>query len=154
MHLGLARAAQAAFGVVADDVGNRPADTDQPVGVVEQFQVATVPGHQAQRLVDHADALADVLDGPLQQGAVELQHLGGFIGDAYHVLQLHVAAFDGRLDHGAGRGGAEHAGQQALGVLDPFAVGVLVGVEALALAIGEADEALARTLFADKARGQ
>ncbi|MNM82233.1 hypothetical protein D3C81_942580 [compost metagenome] len=98
--------------------------------------------------------MADVLDGALQQGAVELQHFRGFVGDAHHVLKLHVAAFDGRLDHGTGRGGAEHTGQQALGVLDPVAVGVLVGVEALALTVGKADETLSRAFFADKARRQ
>ncbi|MNP29307.1 hypothetical protein D3C76_1223260 [compost metagenome] len=90
----------------------------------------------------------------MQQRAVELQHLAGFVGNAYHVFQLHVAAFDGRLDHGAGRRGSEHPGQQAFGVLDPVAVGILVGVEALALAIGEADEALPGAFLADKTRGQ
>ncbi len=154
MDLRFAWAAQAAFGVVANDVGDRPANADQAVGVVEQFQVAPVPGHQVQVLVDHADALVDVLDGTLQQGAVELQHLAGFIGDAHHVLKLHVPAFDGRLDDSAGRGAAEHASEQALGVLDPVAVGVLVGIEAFALAIGKADEALPCTLFTDKTRGE
>ena len=107
-----------------------------------------------QVLVHHADALVDVLDGALQQGAVELQHLAGFVGDAHHVFKLHLSAFDGRLDHCAGRRGAKHTRQQPLGVLDPVAVGVLVGVEALALAIGETNEALSRPLFAHKARSQ
>ncbi|MCY1422346.1 hypothetical protein D9M71_380230 [compost metagenome] len=107
-----------------------------------------------QVLVDHADTLVDVFDGALQQGAVELQHLTGFVSDAHHVFQLHVAAFDGRFDHGAGRGGTEYPGQQAFGVLDPVAIGVLVRVEALALAVGKADEALPCALFPDKARGQ
>ena len=46
--LGIARPAQAAFGVVADDVGDGPADADQAFGIVEQLQVAAVPGDQAQ----------------------------------------------------------------------------------------------------------
>ncbi|MCY1517719.1 hypothetical protein D9M68_524160 [compost metagenome] len=155
-HMGFhfARPAEAALGVEADDVGDRPADADQAFGIVEQFQVAAVPGHQAQGLVDHADALGDVLDGALQQGAVELQHLGGFVGDAHHVFHLHLAAFDGRLHHGPRRGGAEHAGEQAFGVGDPVLVGVLRRVEADAQAIGEADEALLCAFFADKARSQ
>ncbi|MNZ58058.1 hypothetical protein D3C78_760570 [compost metagenome] len=155
-HMGFhfARPAEAALGVEADDVGDRPADADQAFGIVEQFQVAAVPGHQAQGLVDHADALGDVLDGALQQGAVELQHLGGFVGDAHHVFHLHLAAFDGGLHHGPRRRGAEHAGEQAFAVGDPVLVGVLFRVEVDPRAVGEADEALPRALFADEARGE
>ncbi|MNF73289.1 hypothetical protein D3C84_552860 [compost metagenome] len=90
----------------------------------------------------------------MQQGAVELQHLGGFVGDAHHVFHLHLAAFDGRLHHGPRGGGAEHAGEQALGVGDPVLVGVLLRVEADPRAVGETDEALPRALFADEARGE
>lgn len=154
MHVRIAGPAQAAIGVVADDVGDRPADVDQPVRVLEQLQVAVVPGHQAQRLVDHADALGDVLDRALQQGAVELQHLGGFVGDPHHVLHLHLAPFDGGLHHRPRRGRAEDPGEQALGVRDPLVVGGLVRGEALALAVGEADEALPRAFLADETRGE
>ncbi|MNF63056.1 hypothetical protein D3C84_447480 [compost metagenome] len=90
----------------------------------------------------------------MQQGAVELQHLAGFVDDAHHILDLHLAPFDGRLDHRTGRGGAEHAGEQAFGVGDPLAVGRQVGVEALPLAIGAALEALLRALLADEAAGE
>ena len=154
VQVGVAVAEQTALGVEADDVANRPADLDQALGVVEQLDVAVVPRHQLQGLVDHAEALADVLDGALQQGAVELQHLARLVGDSHHVLDLHLAAFNGRLDHGPGRGCPQHAGQQALGVDDPLGVGVLRGVEALALLEGEAGEALPRTVFANEARGQ
>ena len=74
MHFRLAGAAQPALGIVTDDVGNRPTHADQALWIVEQLQIAAVPGDQAQGLVDHADALGDVLNGALQQGAVELQH--------------------------------------------------------------------------------
>ena len=37
---------------------------------------------------------------------------------------------------------------------DPFAICVLIGVEAFALAVGEADKALAGAFFADKAGRQ
>ncbi|MNO53201.1 hypothetical protein D3C76_436390 [compost metagenome] len=67
---------------------------------------------------------------------------------------MHVTALDGRPDHGAGRGRAQYTGEQAFGVGDPFAVGVLVGIEALALAVGEANETLACAFFADEARRQ
>jgi len=46
MHFGFAGAAQAAFGIVTNDVGNRASYADQPVGIVEQFQIAAIPGHQ------------------------------------------------------------------------------------------------------------
>ncbi|MCY1397617.1 hypothetical protein D9M71_126270 [compost metagenome] len=154
VNFGFAGAAQAALGIVANDVGDRPTDTDQAVRVVEQLQVATVPGHQFQRLVDHADALGDVLDGALQQGAVELQHLRGFVGDAHDVFQLHLPAFNGGFYHRAGRRGTQHTGQQAFGMGDPFPVSVLARVEAFALAIGKADEALTGAFFADEARRQ
>ena len=74
VHFCFAGAAQAAFGVMANNVGNRAANADQPLRVVEQFQVAAVPGHESQGLVDHADALGDVFDCALEQGTVELQH--------------------------------------------------------------------------------
>ncbi len=154
VHFSFAGAAQTAFGVVANDVGNRPADADQAVGVVEQLQIPPVPRHQFQRLVDHADALGDVLDRALQQRAVELQHFRGFVSDSDYVLQLHFPTFDGGLYYGARRRSAEDTSQQAFGVGNPFAVGVLVGVEALALAVGEANEALSRAFFADKTRRQ
>ncbi|MNQ65020.1 hypothetical protein D3C85_794640 [compost metagenome] len=146
-----AGAAQAAFGIVANNVGNRPADADQAVRVVEEFEVATVPGHQLERLVDHADTLGDVLDSALQQCAVELQHFGGFVGNSHHVLELHFPAFDGGLYHGPGRRGPQYTGQQAFGVGDPFAIGVQVRIEALALAVSEADETLPCAFLADKA---
>ena len=74
VHFCLTGAAQAAFGVMANNVGNRAANADQPLRIVEQFQVAAVPGHEPQGLVDHADALGDVFDCALEQGTVELQH--------------------------------------------------------------------------------
>ena len=73
MHFGFAGSAQAALGIVADDVCYRSAHADQAFGVVEQLKVTAVPGHQPQGLIDHTDALGDVLNGALQQGAVELQ---------------------------------------------------------------------------------
>ena len=90
------------FGVEVDDFGNWLVDVDQFFGVFEQFQVVVILGHQVQVLVDHADVLSDVLDRVLQQGAVELQYLVGFVDDAYHVFDLYFAAFDGRFDHRAG----------------------------------------------------
>ncbi len=151
VNLCLARPAESALGVVTDDVGNRPANADQAFRVIEQLKVATIPGHQPQGLVDHADALGNVFDGPLQQRAVELQDFGGFVGDAYDVFQLHVATFDSSLDHRAGRRGAEHAGQQSLGMRDPFTVGIQAGVETLTLPLGEADETLPRAVLTDEA---
>ena len=99
VHLRFTGATQAALGVVSNDVCNGPADADQAVRVVEQFQVAPVPGHQLERLVHHADALGDVLNGTLQQSAVELQHFRGFVGDTDHVLQLHFPPFNRRFHH-------------------------------------------------------
>ncbi len=48
VHLGLriAVAKQAAVGIEADDVANRSANAHQAFGVIEQLQVAVVPGHQ------------------------------------------------------------------------------------------------------------
>ena len=154
MHFSFAGTAQASFGVITDDVGDRPANADQAFRVIEQFQITMIPGHQFQRLIDHADALGDVFNGPLQQRPVELQHLGGFVGDAHHVFELHFPAFDGGLDHCASRGRAEHTGQQALGVGYPLAVGVLVRAKALALTIGEANKTLPRALLTHEARRQ
>ena len=98
--------------------------------------------------------MGDVLDRALQQGAVELQHFRRFVGDPDYVLQLHFPTFDGGFYHGARRRSAKHTGQQALGVGDPFAIGVLVRVEAFALTVSETNKALSRAFFADKPRRQ
>ena len=111
MHFRFPGAAQAALCIVANDVGNRAADTDQSFGVVEQFQIAAIPGHQFERLIDYADALGDVLDCALQQCAVELQYFRRFVGDAYDVFELHFPAFNGRFYHCSGRRRAEYPGQ-------------------------------------------
>ena len=154
MHFRLAGTTQPALGVVANDVGDWPADADQTVRVVEQLQVTSVPGDKLQRLVDHADALGDVFNRALQQRAVELQDFRGFVSDSDDVLQLHFPAFDGGFYHRSRRRSAQDTGQQAFGMGDPFAVGVLVRVESLALAVGESNEALACTLLTDKPRRQ
>ena len=132
--LGVAGAVFAVVGVVAEDLVDGGADPDQVVREAEQLQVALVPHHQAQVLVHHADALVDVLDGGLEQGAVELQHLGGLVDDGDHVGDADAAPLQRRVDHDARRGGAEHRGQEALGELDHVDGGAGAVLQGLAAA--------------------
>ena len=65
MHFGFPGAAQAAFSIVTNDVGNRASYADQSVRVVEELQIATIPGHQLERLINHANPLGDVFNRAL-----------------------------------------------------------------------------------------
>ena len=107
----------AALSVVANQVGHRPTDEEHAVGIVEEFAVAPIPGHQTHLAIDHADALAHVLEGGLQQFAVEAQSLAGLVQHRDHLAQLQTAAAQHRGQHQPRRAGADGSGQQPLGEL-------------------------------------
>ncbi len=99
MLLRIAGTVLAVVGVVAEHLLHRRADADQVVGEAEDLQVALIPHHQVEVLVDHPDTLVDVLDGRLEQGAVELQHLGRLVDDRDNVGDADAAALERRVDH-------------------------------------------------------
>ncbi len=146
--------AQPAPGIVQNDVGNRTTDGNQPFRILEHFQITAIPGHQPQGFINHADPLTDVLDRALQQAPVELQHLGGFINDAHHIVKLHVAPFNRCLHHQPRRRSAQYAGQQALGQGNPAGVCSLAAMQAATLALGIMIEGRLGALLPNKTRGQ
>ena len=154
---GVARAVFAVVGVVAEDAIDGRADPDQVVREAEHVQVALVPHHQAHVLVDHADALVDVLDGRLQQGAVEFEHLRGFIDDGDDIRDADAATLQRRVDDDACRGGTEHRGQEAFGELDQVDGGACMQLQRLAAAArvvleGALDLLVAQEAFAQDAQ--
>ncbi|MNS94050.1 hypothetical protein D3C72_1282530 [compost metagenome] len=113
----------AAFGVQAIDGGDGQADVDEADGQIEHLDIAPVPGGQAQVLVHHADALVDVVQGGLQQVAVELDRLRGLVQHPHHVLGRAAPGGQGGGDDAAGRGGADGARQHPLGGAGQAGVG-------------------------------
>ena len=62
----------AAFAVIAQDIGKRGAFLDQIARQVQQFDIAFVPDHQVQVLIEQTDALTDIVKGCFQQGLFAL----------------------------------------------------------------------------------
>ncbi len=95
---------------------------------LEQRGVAAVPGHQLQLRIDHADALAHVLQGSLQQALVEAQYLGGFTDRAGNSVQRRCATIACRLHQQPRHACTDHGGQFALDGGHPVVVQHLPGV--------------------------
>ena len=74
--------------IVAHQLGHRHADVQQLRRIVEAFGIAPVPGHQPQLGIDHADALAHVLQRGLEHALVEAQRLRGLADDVGDGVQV------------------------------------------------------------------
>ena len=148
------RAHLAALGVPADQVDDRAADVEHAVGVVEQLLVTAVPRHQPHPAVDHADALADVVERGGQHLAVEAQFLVGLVEQRDHLAQLHARAAQRAGQGQPRRGRADRRGEQAFGELRERAVGGLVGLPGAALLRGVVGERAPRGALADDEFGQ
>ncbi len=154
VRLGVARPHLAAGGVPAQQVGDRPADVEHAVGVVEQLLVAAVPGDKPHLRIDHAHPLRDVLEGGGQHLAVVAQGVAGFVQQADHFAQLHARTAQHRGQGAACGGGAQRGRQQALGVLHQRAVGRLFGIPRPRQAAGVFLEGPPRMRLAEDAFGQ
>ena len=155
-HLGLdiARSAEPLLGVVADDLLDGAPHLDEPVRIVEQLYVAPVPGHQLEFPVHHRDPLPHVLYGPLQQAAVEAEHVRGLVHYGGYLLELHVAPLQGGGQHQPGGRGAKHPGQQPLGVGNQIGRRLHLGRKGAAVLAGEATEGALDPARADEAGRQ
>ncbi len=142
----VAGAGEPAREVVPHQLGHRPADRQQAVGIGEQFGVAAVPRDHVERRVDHADALAHVLQRRLEHALVEAQVLAGLADDGGDRVELAAAFAPRHLDQQARRRGADHAGQLVLDRGDRGGIGAAV-VRRIA---EQRDDPLAR----QEARGQ
>lgn len=141
-HLGLdvSLTAQPLSGVVADDLLDGTAHLNETGGIGEQLDVASVPGHQPELPVHHGDPLPHVFDCPLQQAAVEAEHVGGLVHYGGDLLELHVASLQGRGQHQAGGRGTEYPRQQSLRVGDELGGGLHLGRQGASPLAGEATE--------------
>ena len=136
--LDITGATEPLLGVVADDLLNRTPSLNKPGRIVEQLDVAAVPGHQPKLPVHHRDPLPDMLDRPLQQAAVEAKHVGGLIDYGGDLLELHVAPLQGRGKHQPCRRGAKHPRQQPFGVGNQLGRGLHLRSKCAAPLTGEA----------------
>ncbi len=135
--LDIAGATEPLLGVVADDLFNGAPSLNKPRRIVEQLDVAAVPGHQPKLPIHHRDPLPDMLDRPLQQAAVEAKHVGGLIDYGGDLLELHVAPLQSRGEHQPCRRGAKHPRQQPLGVGNQLGRGLHLGRKGAAPLTGE-----------------
>ncbi|MNT01932.1 hypothetical protein D3C72_1364190 [compost metagenome] len=95
---------------------------------LEQRGITTVPGHQLQLRIDHADALAHVLQRRFEQALVEAQRLGGFANRTGDRLQGRGTAIACGLHQQAGHARAHHGGQFTLDGSDPVVIEHLPGM--------------------------
>ena len=98
----------------ARQVGDRRADLQQRSGEAEQLGVAPVPGDQPQLRVDHADALAHVLQRRFEHALVEAQVLRGLADDRGDGVEVAPALASRGIEQHARRRRAQHRGQFAL----------------------------------------
>ncbi|MCW0450102.1 hypothetical protein NB706_002936 [Xanthomonas sacchari] len=152
--LHLAAAEFAALGVVADQVGDRPADVEHAVGIAEHLLVAPVPRGQAHRRIHHADPGADVLQRGGQDLAVEAQFLPGLVEHRHHLAQVHARAAQQAGQHQTRGGRADRGGKQAFGELHPDPVGHRGGLRLAAEQLRLFGEGTAGMALADHALGQ
>lgn len=113
---GFSAAEQPALGVVAHHLFDRPAHRDQFGRVLEQIEIALVPGHQAQVGVDHRNALREMFERRAHELAVELDDMRGLVEQAHHVFDLHVASAQRRSEHQARGRATDRAREQVLDV--------------------------------------
>ncbi len=154
VRLGIARSPFAAAGVPADQLGHRAAHAHHALGIAEQLEVAAVPRHQAQLGIDHRDALGHVLQGRLQQLAVEAQLLRGLVQHGGDLVHLHAGAAQRGGQHQACRGRADRAGERAFDVQRELAIGGIGAAQAAPAELVELGQRGIGGAFADDARGQ
>ena len=121
-----AGAAFAAHGVEPDQIGHRPAGAYQSGRIFEQLQIAGIPGDQTQILIDHGNALIDILQRGLQHAAIELNRVGGAVDQAHHVFDRQIALAQSGGEHQPRRRTAHHAGEPALGELQQMRIDQLI----------------------------
>ena len=126
----VAGAEVAALGAGAQDPVERHADPAQLRRQVQQLAELPVPADQPHVLVEHAEAVAHLVERRLQQVAVVLQRLGGIVEQAQGRLAAGVAAAQQQRQHQARGGRTDGAGQQMLGEAQQVDVGLGIGRDA------------------------
>ncbi len=151
---GIVDAQLGAFGVPQDQFVDRPADVQHAVGITEHVLIAAVPCDQPHVGIDHAHALADVLQRGRQHLTVEAQLLAGFVEQRHHFAQFHAGAAQRAGQREPRRCRADGRCQQAFGELHQRAVGQVFRLPAAALALRVVVERAARVALAENAFGQ
>ena len=113
----------AALRAGAQDSVERHADAAELRRQVQQLAELPVPADQPHVLVEHAEAVAHLVERRLQQVAVVLQRLGGVVEQPQRRLAADIAAPQQQRQHEPRRGRADGAGQQVLGEAQDVHVG-------------------------------
>ena len=154
LHKGVERLLRhaVALGVEADHVGDGAAHMHQLRRQVEHLQILAVPGDEAQFLIHHADPLAEIVEGGLQQLAIELHGLRRAVDQAGDVLRPPLFTGQGLGHHPPRRGRPDGPGQHQLCPQRHRAVDGLHRIKAPVQAIAQRLEAAPRGLGAQEAR--
>ena len=144
----------ATLGVEPIDGGDGLTDVDEACGQVEQVDVSGVPGDEAQVLVDHADALVDIVESGLQQFPIELDRLRSLVEHPHYILGSAAASGQGCGDDAAGGGRPDRPGQHPLGRPGETGVGRVAVAKDLIGLPGEGVEGAVRPRVADEPRHQ
>ena len=123
----VAGAEVAALGAGAQDPFERHADPAELGRQVQQLAELAVPADQLHVLVEHAQAVAHLVERRLQQVAVVLQRLGRIVEQPQGRLAAGIAAAQQQRQHEARGRRADGAGQQMLGEAQQVDVGFRVG---------------------------
>ena len=117
----------AALGARAQNAVERRADLTELGRQVEQLAELAVPADQPHVLVEHAQAVAHLIERRLQQIAIVLQRLGGVVEQAQRGLAAGVATTQQQRQDEARRRGTDGARQQMLGEAQQVDIGFRVG---------------------------
>src|SRR6185437_12088836 len=122
---------------VVENFAQRDAERRQFMRQVEDFAELTVPADEGELLVEHRDALTDVIERGLENFAVVVDRRTGVVEQLERRLGGERALADQEREHEAGRSGTDRRGQQILAVLQKLDVGFGLRIEANAARGGE-----------------
>ena len=150
--LGVAGAEFATLGAVADDGLQRHPDLGELRRQIEDLAELAVPADQAELAIEHRNALADLIEGDLQQVAVVLDGGGGVVEQLHRRLGRGVAPLDQERQHQPRRGGADRRGEQLLGEAQEMQIGLPVSDQRHRMGAAEIGEGAGGALLAEITR--
>ena len=148
----VAGAEVAALGAGAQDPVERRADAAELGRQVQELAELPVPADQLHVAVEHAQAVAHLVERRLQQVAVVLQRFGRVVEQLERRLAAGVAAAQQQRQHQPRGRRADGAGQQMLGEAQQMDVRLGVGRDRSVAALGVLCERALRALGAEIAR--
>src|SRR5262249_28780633 len=135
-----------------NDLLEADADTEHLGGERPEVAERAVPGLQAQRLVEHADALAGIVERGLQQVATILNCRRGIVEEAQRRAPGAVTAAQQQEKYEPRRGGADRRRQEMFGKAHGMDVGLVAAIRGAAARRREGLEGAPRPRLAEIAR--